>query len=567
MFPISGTRGRALLRAVLPLAMVVALVPALSAPAKEKGGHKGKVQLQILALNDFHGNLEPPSGSSGRVTLPGGTTVNAGGAQYLATHIKSLEEGQENSIFVAAGDLIGASPLLSALFHDEPTIEAMNEMDLEISSVGNHEFDEGSEELLRMQRGGCHPVDGCADGDPFDGADFQYLSANVFKKHNKTLLPAYEIEKYDGIKVAFIGLTLEGTPDIVTPTGVAGLDFRDEADTTNDLVRKLERQGVKAFVVLIHEGGFPTGTYNECPGISGPIVDIVERTSQQVDMFISGHTHAAYNCVIDDRPVTSSASFGRIVTEYNVELDRATRDFSDIAVENVIVTRDVEEDASILALVAKYAELSEELRNEVIGTIEGDIVRAANAAGESPLGDLIADAQLEATNTAALGNPVVAFMNPGGIRADLTYAAAKEEADGEVTYEEAFTVQPFSNVLTVLTLTGEQIERLLEQQWDQSAPKVLQVSEGFTYAWDPLAPAGDRVDPSSIMLDGVVVDPLAEYRVTVNNFLASGGDGFSVLTEGTDSQGADIDVDAFVAYIGAHSPVPVPVPDRITLVP
>ncbi|MPZ69546.1 MAG: bifunctional metallophosphatase/5'-nucleotidase [Actinobacteria bacterium] len=560
------------------MAMVVAMVPVLNAPAQEeqsptKALKKGKVQLQILSLNDFHGNLEPPSGSSGRITLPddeGGGTVDAGGAQYLATHLDLLREGQDHSIFVAAGDLIGASPLLSALFHDEPTIEAMNLMDLKISSVGNHEFDEGSKELLRMQRGKCHPDDGCLDGDGFEGADFQYLSANVFKKgkKNKTLLPAYKIRKYEGIKVAFIGLTLEGTPDIVTPTGVAGLNFRDEANTTNKLVKKLKtKKGVKAFVVLIHEGGFPTGFYDECPGISGPIVDIVERTSPQVDMFISGHTHTAYNCVIDDRPVTSASSFGRIVTEYNAELDKGTKDFSSIEVGNVIVTRDVEEDASILSLVAKYAELSEELRNEVIGSIDGDIVRAANAAGESPLGDLIADAQLESTSTEALGNPVVAFMNPGGIRADLTYAAAKEEADGEVTYEEAFTVQPFSNVLTVLTITGAQIEELLEQQWDQDVPKVLQVSEGFTYAWDPDAPAGDRVDPASIMLNGVVIDPLAEYRVTVNNFLAEGGDGFAVLTEGTNSQGADIDVDAFVDYIGAHSPVPVPVPDRIMLVP
>ena len=577
MFQATGARGRALRRVVLPLAMIVAMVPVLSAPATERSVKKAKksnkVNLQILSLNDFHGNLEPPSGSSGRVTLPDATTVDAGGAEYLATHIKSLSEGQQHSIFVAAGDLIGASPLLSALFHDEPTIEAMNLMGLKISSVGNHEFDEGSAELLRMQNGGCHPTDGCQDGDDFEGADFQYLSANVFKEgKNKTLLPPYKIRRYEGIKVGFIGLTLEGTPTIVTPSGVAGLDFRDEARTTNKLVRKLRRnQGVKAFVVLIHEGGFQTGTYDGCDGISGPIVDIVERTTPQVDMFISGHTHQAYNCVIDGRPVTSSSSFGRIVTDYDVVLDKSTNDVSSIEVGNVIVTRDVARDLRMTGLIGKYARLSEELRNEVVGQITEDIVRAQNTAGESPLGDLIADAQLEATAPEGFGEAVVAFMNPGGIRADLVYEQSGSEGDGTVTYEEAFTVQPFSNTMTVMTLTGAQIETLLEQQWsggnETSFPKILQVSDGFTYSWDPAAAVGDRVDPADIFIDGVQVDPAAEYRVAVNNFLADGGDNFVVLREGTNRLGGEVDIDAFVDYIRAHSPVSSPVPDRILLKP
>ena len=575
MFQATGTRGRALRRVVLPLAMMVAMVPVLSAPATERSVKKAKksnkVNLQILSLNDFHGNLEPPSGSSGRVTLPDATTVDAGGAEYLATHIKSLQEGQEHSIFVAAGDLIGATPLLSALFHDEPTIEAMNLMGLKISSVGNHEFDEGSAELLRMQNGGCHPTDGCQDGDDFEGADFQYLSANVFKEgKNKTLLPPYKIRRYEGIKVGFIGLTLEGTPTIVTPSGVAGLDFRDEARTTNKLVRKLRRnQGVKAFVVLIHEGGFQTGTYDGCDGISGPIVDIVERTIPQVDMFISGHTHQAYNCVIDGRPVTSSSSFGRIVTDYDVVLDKSTNDVSSIEVGNVIVTRDVARDLRMTGLIGKYARLSEELRNEVVGQITEDIVRAQNTAGESPLGDVIADAQLEATAPEGFGEAVVAFMNPGGIRADLVYEQSGSEGDGTVTYEEAFTVQPFSNTMTVMTLTGAQIETLLEQQWsggnETSFPKILQVSDGFTYSWDALVAVGDRVDPADIVLNGVVIDPAVNYRVAVNSFLADGGDNFVVLREGTDRLGGDVDVDAFVDYIRAHSPLSSPAGGRILL--
>jgi 5'-nucleotidase len=476
---------------------------------------------------------------------------------------------------VAAGDLIGASPLLSALFHDEPTIEALNLLGLEIASVGNHEFDEGYVELLRMQEGGCHPVDGCLDGDDFAGANFQYLSANVIVDHNqKPLLPAYKIRSFGSAKVAFIGLTLEGTPSIVTPSGIQGLSFLDEADTVNALIPEIKARGVEAIVVLIHEGGAQAAPapYNGCVGISGAILDIVDRFDDEVDVVISGHTHNAYNCVIDNKLVTSASSFGRIVTDVDLVIDRASDEVISMAANNVIVTRDVSLDAAQTALIARYNAIAAPLANRIIGSITMDITRTANAAGESALGDVIADGQLLATTDPSLGGAVVAFMNPGGIRADLTYASSPTgEGDGNVTYGEMFTVQPFGNNMVTLTLTGAQIDTLLEQQFTgcgiQNANRILQVSAGFSYSWSLSGTPCNKVDPSAIMLNGVVVDPNASYRVTVNSFLADGGDNFSVLPQGTDRLGGAVDTDAFEAYFTAFSPVAPGPMNRITVVP
>jgi 5'-nucleotidase len=525
------------------------------------------VTVQILALNDFHGNLEPPAGSSGRIGA-----INAGGVEYLATHIANLRAQNPNTVVVSAGDLIGASPLISALFHDEPTIEAFNLIGLDYNAVGNHEFDEGAAELLRMQQGGCHPTDGCLDGDGFAGADFQFLAANVvYSDSGKTIFPPYAVENFRGTKVAFIGMTLEGTPTIVTPSGVEGLTFLDEADAANALVKELTRRQVETIVVLLHEGGVQTGIgdHNSCAGIAGPIVDIVNRLDDAVDVVISGHTHQAYNCVIDGKLVTSAASFGRLVTKVDLTIDRKSGDVVEMQADNRIVTRDVPKAALLTALVERYGTLAAPLANRIIGTISADITRTNNPAGESALGDVIADSQLDATDDPGFGDAVVAFMNPGGIRADLIFAnSSAGEAPGEITYNEIFTVQPFGNSLVTMSLTGAQIDTLLEQQFDNPAVgqnRILQVSNGFTYTWSQSAPTGSKV--SNIMLNGVPIDPAATYRVTVNSFLAEGGDNFFVLREGTNRLGGALDLDALEAYFAANSPV-VPGPqNRITVVP
>lgn len=551
-----------------PMVVLMTLALLLSSVSMVIAAKPATVNVQILAVNDFHGNLEPPAGSSGRIG-----TINAGGVEYLATHIASLRATNPNTVVVSAGDMIGATPLLSALFHDEPTIEAFNLIGLDYNAVGNHEFDEGAAELLRMQYGGSHPIDGDLDGDPFYGANFRYLAANVVRQDNgKTIFPAYKMRSFAGAKVAFIGMTLEGTPTIVTPSGVAGLDFLDEADTVNALVPKLKEKGIETIVVLIHEGGFPSGGYNECPGISGPIVDIVNRLDDEVDVVISGHTHQAYNCVLNNKLVTSAASFGRLVTDIDLILDRDSGEVIAMSANNVIVTRDVPKDSLLTTLIAKYNAIAAPLANRVIGSITANITRTNNAAGESALGDVIADAQLAATAPVGFGEAVVAFMNPGGIRADLTYAgSAAGEGDGNVTYGEAFAVQPFGNSLVTLSLTGAQIDTLLEQQFagcgTQTANRILQISNGFSYSWSASAPACNKVDPASIMLNGATVDLNTTYRVTVNSFLADGGDNFLVLRDGTNRLGGEVDLDALEKYFVANSPVAPGPQSRITVLP
>src|SRR3954463_9855671 len=321
------------------------------------------VELRILAINDLHGNLRPPPGGI-RIADPDDRTkkitVPAGGGEHMATLVKQLRAGRKNSVFVAAGDLIGASPFLSAMFHDEPTIEALSLMGLQIAAVGNHEFDEGKDELLRMQSGGCHPVDGCQGPHRFEGAKFHYLAASTIEQSSgRPIFPAYEIRHFEGIPIAFIGLTLKGTAGIVSPTGIAGLEFRDEADTVNALVPELKARGVEAIVVLIHEGGWPTGDYNECPGISGPIVDIVGKLDKAVDVVVSGHTHRAYSCNIDGRLVTSGDKYGTVVTAIDLKLDPATRDIVSAKADNVIVRSGVyARDPEQTALIDAYEKVS-----------------------------------------------------------------------------------------------------------------------------------------------------------------------------------------------------------------
>ncbi len=532
----------------------------------------GSQQVQVLATNDFHGNLKPPSGSSGRITTASGTpptTVDAGGAEYLATHLAALRATNPQTVTVAAGDVIGATPLISALFHDEPTIESMNAAGLDVAGVGNHEFDEGPDELLRMAYGGCHPTDGCQDGDAFAGASFGYLAANVVVDDSgETLFPPYEIRAFRAARVAFIGLTLEGTPNIVTPAGVAGLSFADEIQTVNALVPELKRQGVETIVVLLHEGGFATGLYNECAGISGPVFDIARGFDPEVDVVVAGHTNAAHLCDIDGKLVTSAASFGRLITDIDLTIDEVTGDVSAKTAQNVIVTRTVAKDAAQTALITKYDTLVAPLANRVVGTITGDLTRLANAAGESLMGDVIADAQLAATRAPAQGASVLALMNPGGVRADLTVAQITGgEQPGQITYGEAFTVQPFGNAVVSMSITGAELDAVLEQQWTLVGGvrrvAMLAPSAGLTYTWTAANADGDKV--SDIRLAGVPIDPAARYRITVNSFLADGGDGFTVLKQGIDRIGGEVDLDALTAYLTATSPLAPPTLGRITM--
>lgn len=550
-------------------------------------------QIKIIAFNNFHGQLEAP-GNLRANAATAAPTIPVGGAEWMAAYVDSLKAKNPNNVVVSAGDLIGATPLISALFHDEPTIETMNRLGLEFNAVGNHEFDEGRDELLRMQHGGCHPQDaftcqGAAVGTPvpFEGASFAFLAANVQDTTSKkTLFAPYAIKTFGKVRVAFIGMTLKETPTIVSPSGVAGLEFTDEAATVNGLIPKLRARGVRAVVVLIHQGGTQpvtqaADTINSCAGnLSGtPITAIVNRLDDEVDLVISGHTHQAYNCLLANKTgrlisVTSANSIGRVLTDIDVAVNPTSGDITSVTAQNTLVDRSatgIAPDAEIAAIVSKYRALATPIANRVIGEITAAMPDSpANLAGETALGEVIADAQLQATAPANLGNAVVAFMNPGGIRSPgLLYpSSAAAEGDGKVTYGELFTVQPFGNSLTTLTITGEQIHILLEQQftgchvgnapaeWNypasdttgQSFNRILQVSSGFTYSWSANGPACDKVSRYSIRLNGAEINPQRNYRITVNNFLADGGDKFYVLAKGIQRLGGAQDVDALEAF-------------------
>ena len=563
------------------------------------------VKLDLLALNDFHGNLEtidPVKSSSGRIN-----STPAGGAAYLGTLLaderaKSRAAGA-TPITVAAGDLIGASPLISAAFHDEPAVKAMNRVGLQVASVGNHEFDEGYRELLRMQRGGCiddgpDGADGqnsCPGDQGFGGAKFQYLGANVTyddpgSRQRDTVLPATKVMKVRGEKVGFIGMTLEGTASIVSPSGIQGISFEDEVATANALVPGLRARGVQSIIVLLHEGVTPTDTtaYNDCTGAGGPALEIAQNLKPAVDAIVSGHTHQPYNCVVKDprgnnRLLTSAASFGRMVSKLHFLIDPASGDIVRPAAhaENLIVENDVSVTPlqKVADLIATYKELVKPIADEVLGSIDpgSSVSRTADAdGGDSPLGNLIADAQKVFAPIASAGTdaPVVAFMNPGGIRADLI-----ENGDGDVTYGAAFEVQPFSNFMASFDLTGAQIEEILNQQWNganESTRKILQVS-GLSYTWDASEAALPTTDAiaGDVMIDAdgdpgtpmVALVPGDTYRVAANNFLADGGDSFTTFTRATNRVTEGLDIDALRDYLLAHDPVAATPADRISQQP
>ncbi len=552
----------------------------LAAPAlaDRKSDPPGQlVEVQLLGFNDFHGHVLPDA--AGQVD-----GAAAGGGEFLSTKLKQLRMGNKYSLTVAAGDLIGGSPSFSSLFHDEPSVESLNAMGLVVSSVGNHEFDEGVLELSRMQYGGCHPVDGCYFPEsPYTGANFQWLAANVVNQYGETPLPPFWIKKFESVKVGFIGMTLEATDTLVAAAGIQGWDFRDEAETANALVPILkEKYGVDAIVVLLHEGGSqtpPPGAIDACVGVSGAVVAINNALDPAIDVLITGHTHLPYNCVLADpagqpRIVTSAYSFGRVVTEVRLVLDKRTddvrRDLSH-ATNHLVDRLTLAPDPAITAVIDKWRPLYDEAGSTPVGTITATIFRGGTPPGsdrgvESPAGNLVADAQLWATSA---NGARIAFMNPGGVRSDLTYPDSSGEGDGVVTFGEAFTFQPFGNTLITFPMTGAQIVAVLTEQCQPAGagrPFLhLGVSSGFTYDLRTTIVAGMCVSAeiSNAALNGVPLDPAATYLVTVNNFLADGGDNFGTFATVTGPRIAGgNDLEALVNYLGTFSPVAPPATDR-----
>lgn len=594
------------------------------------------ISIKIIGFNDYHGNLESPGTFGVNTLVPVAQRPAVGGAEYIAAYVAQLKSQNPLNVVVGAGDFIGASPLISALFFDEPAVETMNKIGVEFNAVGNHEFDKGKDELRRLQNGGCKIVGGTQDPNSckgygsssqgtFDGAKFKWLSANVIETATgRTLLPPYGIKTFNGVKVAFIGMTLKGTPGIVTPTGVAGLTFKDEADTVNALIPRLRAQGIESIVVLVHQGGFQntitgagtqpiTSDINGCTGnllnsnnTASDITNIVSRLDDAVDLVISGHTHAAYNCsanTIDVTganlgsavttarptgipnkigrliPVTSSSAFGRVLTDIDITINPATRNITAVSPTNRLVDRtnssiiaDITANPSVQNVVNNYKSAVSPLAGQVIASISAAMTNTANSAGEMQAGDLIADAQLMATQPELLGGAVMAFMNAGGVRNPGFVNSGTGTYPYDLTYGNAFTVQPFGNSLVTMTLTAQQIKNVLEQQFNgcngQTAQRIMQISNGLNYTWSASGTCGTRITNVSftpmdltvnppqaigsvdnIVVNGVVQNPTKTYRVTVNNFMASGGDGFSTFLGGTSQLGGAQDIDALVSYL------------------
>ena len=556
--------------AALALAGCAARVAPTSAVAP-----RGPVEVQILAFNDFHGNLQVPDPVE--VTEADGSKhkIVTGGAAHLAGALAGLRAGHSNTITVSAGDTIGASPLISANYLDEPTIDAMNLLGLELNSVGNHEFDRGADELKRMQAGGCAKYTRrvpCAV-EPFGGAKFRYLAANVVGSDGQPIFAPTALKTFQTpagpITIGFIGETLKGTANIVSPSGVRGLTFKDEAETANALVPQLKSQGADAIVLLIHQGGktskFTAG--NGCDGMNGDILPVVARLDPAITTIISGHTHWAYVCrgtpaeVGPQRLLTSAGKYGYSITDLRLQFDPITHRLIGQDAHNIVVGNGERgSDPAEQALVDRYDAAVAPIGNRIIGRLTAPATRNTED-GESAAADLIADSMLAATRAPDQGGAQLALVNATGVRVDLPA--------GPIKYSQAFAMMPFGNNLVVMTLTGAQLKAALEQQYATAirsgfnAPSALAPSEGFTYVVDMSKPAGSRI--VDMRLAGKAVDPTASYRVVLNNYLASGGDNLTAFTAGTNlTDKGIVDLDALVAWI-APGRTP-PTPNRVHLI-
>ncbi len=581
----------------LPLAALTLLLSSVAKAAPVPP----PISVRLIAINDFHGNLE-----AGDLELRWPNPADpasphklaVGGAAALAGLIQSLRQEVPYSLVLSSGDLIGATPLISALLRHEPTIATANRLGVDLAAPGNHEFDAGRGELARLLQGRCGAPDprgvttSCALG-PIQPARFQTLAANLEDSNGPPPFAASAIRTFGGVKVGVIGAVTQTTPTIVIPSAIQGLRFREEARAINQAAAALQRQGVQAIVVLIHEGG-ETGEPNQpldwnnsrCPNARGRIFEIARQLSPAVDVVFSAHSHQGYNCLRDGRPILQATSFGRGVAVVDVALnprsgdvDRALTRSRNLPVLNertdpelrLIVLADEPEpwrpalararpDAAMAREVAAWARAVAPIAQRVVGRITGSFERGGPA--DSAAGRLIADAQLAATRAAANGGAEAALMNPGGIRTNL---ACQGPPPCPVTYGQLFAMQPFGNSLTVLTLRGADLKELLERQQPpgRGQASLLSPSATLRYRWLTTAPFGQRVN--DLRLQGRPIQPNQEVRLVVNSFLASGGDGFTLFLKGRDPLGGVLDVEALEAYLQREQ-APDPQP-RITLVP
>lgn len=478
---------------------------------------KNNISVQLLGINDLHGQLNVTRRVNGKPV---------GRGDYLAAYLKQREAKNKNTLLVHVGDMIGASPPVSSLLQDEPTFEILNQLGVDIGTVGNHEFDQGPRELLRLINGGTHPKTGY-----FAGSKFPWVLANVHESKTGRSLPPYKIINVGGVPIGFIGVCLSDTPRIVVPKAVAGLKFTDEVAAINRSVAKLKQQGVRAIVVLAHNPG--NSNFNG-QNATGELVSIAKRVDDEVDVIFGGHNHAYMNTVVNNKLLVQAYSFGTAFSDVDLLIDPATKDIVSKKAEIVTTYHEgIRPDPTIRAMISKYEAKVASLVNRVVGQTTTNITARQNEEGESALGNLIADAQRDAMKTD------FAFMNPGGIRANIER--------GTINWGELATVQPFNNELVKMSMTGRQIYDLLNQQFRSTGSIMLQVS-GLNYIWDASRPIGQRI-VSVFLKNGEELDPNRTYSITVNNFLAEGGDFFTVFRQGTNRQTGVTDVEALVNYV------------------
>ena len=527
-------------------------------------GSREPVEINLVALNDFHGYLQPSPFS---YTDPGNPdaviTVQAGGVATLGGLLNKLRQDDPQLLFVGVGDLIGASPPISAMWADEPSLEAMKLLELRLSSLGNHELDEGKAELLRQINGGCdspRPEKACRWRNDFSGAGFPYIAANLIDTETEnTLVAPYVIETVRGIKIAFVGAQVEDLASVVSASSMQGIRVEDEAEAINRFIPAIKRKGADIVVAVVHQGGNTLAAFDQpdCTDLEGDIVDIVERLDPAVDLVLSAHTHEAYLCMVGDVPVTQAASYGRLVTHLTLVFEPAGKKLLDVQTRNLIVDpQRYEPDPELLAWQATVEARSRAVLERPIARIgAATITRVPNRHGESAMGDLVADAQLAATQ--ALGAQI-ALMNSGGIRSDLVL----KDVETPLNFSQVAAVHPFKGTLQVISLTGAQIKAVLEQQWQGEGAgsfKPLQISHSFTYHWDGSQPRGQRVLADSLSLDGEPILPTETYRISVNAFLADGGDNFSALTEAGERIDTGIpDLKALTDYLVAQEKAGAP---------
>lgn len=510
-------------------------------------------ELTLLSINDFHGNIQPAKPTPLMPRLPDPATGEvkpqpAGGVAHLATALALLKAKNPDALLVAGGDLIGASPLISNLLRDEPTLAAMSQLGISASALGNHELDAGLPELLRQARGDCAPA-GCL-WPGYRGPGFPFLGANVLDAATgKPVLPTHVMQQAGGLKVAVAGVATKETPQVIVARAIKGLRFADEADTLNALVPQLKAEGAQVLVAVMHEGGVQgkDGAANDpsyaCPTLSGRVLDIAKRLDPAYAIIIGGHTHQAYTCKINGRLVVQAGSYGGWITESKLKIDATGRVLEASAVNHPVLQSAYAPNAALADLVARAAALTEAARLKPVATLPRGAVRSAKEPhGDAALGNLIADSQLVFARKQ--GPADIAFMNPGGIRADLVVEPGKP-----TTMSDLLAIQPFGNEIVVLTLTGQQLWDVLQRQLPKgdAAPRMLQPSWTLHYRWRT-GPDGTP-QLGEILIDGKPLERTRDYRIVVNNFLSEGGDAQAGFRHGRDRAVLGTDIDALVGLL------------------